>query len=134
MGESTMLAAVFRGPGEIKLEQMPVPRVEHDDDVLMKVQGASICGTDLHILADPPGHPATLGAILGHEYVGQVTEVGAGVAHVRPGDQVVIDANLYCGSCAYCQMGRRNLCLNMSTLGVFKHGGFASYYVGPAAD
>lgn len=129
-----MLAAVFRGPGEVRLEQMPVPQVEHDDDVRMRVLGASICGTDLHILADPPGHPATLGAILGHEYVGEVTHTGAGVKHVKAGDHVVIDANLYCGSCAYCQMGKRNLCLNMSTLGIFRHGGFAPYNVAPAAN
>lgn len=129
-----MLAAVFRGPGELKLEQMPVPRLERDDDVLLKVFGASICGTDLHILADPPGHPATRGAILGHEYVAEVAEVGAAVRHVRPGDHVVIDANLYCGTCDYCQMGRRNLCTNMSTLGIFRHGGFAAWNVAPAAN
>ena len=53
---STMMAAVFRGPGELKLEKMPVPQVTRDHDVLLRVLGASICGTDLHILADPPGH------------------------------------------------------------------------------
>lgn len=131
---STMLAAVFRGPGELKLEQMPVPKVAGADEVLLKVLGASICGTDLHILADPPGHPATLGTILGHEYVAEVVEAGTDVHHVRPGDHVVIDANLYCGTCDYCLMGRRNLCTNMSTLGIFRHGGFAAYNVAPAAN
>ncbi len=127
-----MLAAVFRGPGQLKLEQMPVPRAERDDDVLLRVLGSSICGTDLHILADPPGHPATLGSILGHEYVAVVEQVGPAVEHVRPSDHVVIDANLYCGNCDYCQIGRRNLCTNMSTLGIFRHGGFAAYNVAPA--
>ena len=130
----TMLAAVFRGPGDLKLEQMPVPHIAGDTDVLLKVLGASICGTDLHILADPPGHPATPGTILGHEYVAEVVEAGKGVHHVRPGDHVVIDANLYCGTCDYCLMGRRNLCTNMSTLGIFQHGGFAAYNVAPAAS
>lgn len=129
-----MIAAVFRGPGELKLEKMPVPQIAHDDEVLLRVLGASICGTDLHILADPPGHPATLGTILGHEYVAEVVEAGQGVHHVRSGDHVVIDPNLYCGSCDYCQMGKRNLCTHMSTLGIFKHGGFGTYNVAPAGN
>jgi len=96
------------------------------------VERASICGTDLHILSVPPGHPATSGTILGHEYVATVVEVGSGVTHLRPGDRVVVDPNITCGICEYCRLGFSNMCENMTTLGIFRHGGLAEWNVAPA--
>ena len=61
----TMRAAVFEGEGKLTLREAPIPTVQNPDDVLLKVEAASICGTDVHILHVPPGHPATAGAILG---------------------------------------------------------------------
>ena len=86
----TMEALVFRAPGEWGLEAFPVPKIQKDDDVLLKVNAASICGTDLHILSVPPGHPATQGSILGHEYTATVVDSGTAVQHLKPGDHVVI--------------------------------------------
>jgi len=129
--DSTMLAAVFEGEGRLSLKQVPVPTIQKSDDVLLQVEGAGICGTDVHILEVPPGHPATPGAILGHEYVGQVLEIGAGVKNLRPGDRVVVAPNLYCGLCAYCRAGRPNQCQDFSTLGIYLNGGFAKYNVAP---
>jgi 2-desacetyl-2-hydroxyethyl bacteriochlorophyllide A dehydrogenase len=86
----------------------------------------------LHILSVPPGHPATPGSILGHEYVAKVAEVGSNVAHLQPGDRVVIDPNLTCGYCASCRQGRTNNCENMTTLGIFRHGGLAKLNIAPA--
>jgi len=129
--DSTMLAAVFEGEGRLSLKQMPVPTIQKPDDVLLQVEGAGICGTDVHILEVPPGHPATPGAILGHEYVGQVLEIGAGVKNLRPGDRVVVAPNLYCGLCAYCRAGRPNQCQDFTTLGIYLNGGFAKYNVAP---
>jgi len=129
--DSTMLAAVFEGEGRLSLKQVPVPTIQKPDDVLLQVEGAGICGTDVHILEVPPGHPATLGAILGHEYVGQVLEIGAGVKNLRPGDRVVVAPNLYCGLCAYCRAGRPNQCQDFTTLGIYLNGGFAKYNVAP---
>jgi threonine dehydrogenase-like Zn-dependent dehydrogenase len=126
-----MLAAVFEGEGQLSLKQMPVPAIQRPDDVLLQVEGAGICGTDVHILEVPPGHPATPGAILGHEYVGQVLEIGAGVKNLRPGDRVVVAPNLYCGLCAYCRAGRPNQCQDFTTLGIYLNGGFAKYNVAP---
>src|SRR5947209_15807773 len=71
---ATMRAVVFRGEGKWAVESVAVPRVRADDDVLLKVDRGSICGTDLHILSVPPAHPATPGSILGHEYVATVVE------------------------------------------------------------
>ena len=128
----TMQAVVFHGDGKWGIESAVKPRISADDDVLLRVERASICGTDIHILATPPGHPATPGSILGHEYVATVTEAGAGIGHLRPGDRVVIDPNITCGLCRYCRMGMTNVCENMTTLGIFRHGGLAEFSLAPA--
>jgi len=127
-----MKCAVFHGPGDLRVEERPRPAVTRDDDVLVEVEAASLCGTDLHILADPPGHPATPGTILGHEYIGEVVDAGAAVEDLRRGDRVVVDPNITCGRCPYCRRGSPNLCLNMTTLGIFRDGGFAGHNVAPA--
>jgi 2-desacetyl-2-hydroxyethyl bacteriochlorophyllide A dehydrogenase len=127
-----MRAVVFRGAGEWGLEDYPLPNVKADEDVLLKIDRASICGTDIHILSVPPGHPATPGSILGHEYVATVVEVGPGVRDLQAGDRVVIDPNLTCGLCQYCRLGMSNVCENMTSLGIFRHGGLAEFNLAPA--
>lgn len=132
MAAATMEAAVFRGEGRLTIETVPLPRIRRDDDVLLKVLACGVCGTDLHILSVPPGHPATPNTILGHEYTGEVVEVGAAVTHLKPGDRVVVDANIKCGTCSHCRSGRSHMCENMTTLGIFEDGGFAPFNVAPA--
>ncbi len=129
--DKTMLAAVFEGQGKLSVREVPVPRIKNPDDVLLEVEAAGVCGTDLHILEVPPGHPATPGAILGHEYVGRVLETGSAVSTVQPGDRVVVAPNLYCGICGPCTSGRPNQCEHFTTLGIFLDGGFARYNVAP---
>ncbi len=126
-----MRAVVFRGEGRWGLEDTPRPRIEAGDDVLLEVERASICGTDVHILSVPPGYPATPGSILGHEYVGTVVEVGRGVRNLRPGDRVVVDPNIACGQCHYCRIDLSNVCENRTILGIFRHGGLAEFSVAP---
>ena len=126
-----MKCAVFHGPGDLRVEQRPQPQIGRSTDVLLRVEAASLCGTDLHILANPPGHPATPGAILGHEYLGEIVNAGDAVEGLKVGDRVVVDPNITCGRCAYCRRGANNLCLNMTTLGIFLDGGFAEYKRGP---
>jgi len=128
----TMEAVVFHGPGHWALEELPRPQIQSGDDVLLQVERVSICGTDIHILADPPGHPATPGSVLGHEYVATVRDVGENVSNVKPGDRVVIDPNITCGLCEYCRLGLSNVCENMTSLGIFRHGGLAQFNVAPA--
>jgi threonine dehydrogenase-like Zn-dependent dehydrogenase len=127
-----MKAVVFLGSGRWEIRDVPDPRVARGDDVLVEVERAGICGTDLHILEDPPGHPATPGSILGHEYAGRVVECGREAAGFRPGERVVVDPNIPCGSCESCRAGRSNHCPNMTTLGIFRDGGLARYSVVPA--
>lgn len=127
-----MPAAVFEGKGKLSLQDRPVPSIREDNDVLLKIDIASVCGTDVHILAVPPGHPATENTILGHEYVGTIVDAGDGVTHLKKGDRVVVNPNLVCGYCAYCRKSMPNLCENMTTLGIFIDGGFTQYNVAPA--
>jgi 2-desacetyl-2-hydroxyethyl bacteriochlorophyllide A dehydrogenase len=127
-----MVAAVFEGEGRLTLKEVDVPQVRAPDDVLLAVRAVGICGTDVHILSVPPGHPASPGVILGHEYTAEILQTGERVNHVGPADRVVIDPSVWCGSCAYCQRGLTNLCDRMEGIGVFRHGGFAGFSVVPA--
>lgn len=129
---ASMQAVVFHGEGRWGVESVAVPRITAADDVLLRVERASICGTDIHILSVPAGHPATPGSVLGHEYVATVEETGPGVEHLQPGDRVVIDPNITCGLCRYCRLGMTNVCANMTTLGIFRHGGLAEFSLAPA--
>lgn len=126
-----MLAAVLAREGVLELQERPVPGVERPDDVLIAVEGCGICGTDLHILDSPPGHPATHGAILGHEFIGRIIRTGPAVSTMGPGSRVAVAPNLSCGRCASCKSGRPNHCAEFSTLGIFRDGGLAPYCVAP---
>lgn len=128
---STMLAAVLAREGVLELQQRPVPQLTHPADVLLQVEGCGICGTDLHILQSPPGHPATHGSILGHEFIGRIVEAGSGVTTLRPGQRVAVAPNISCGLCASCKAGRPNHCADFTTLGIFRDGGLAAYAVAP---
>ena len=128
---TTMLAAVLAREGVLELQQRPVPRVTQPTEVLLEVEGCGICGTDLHILQSPPGHPATHGSILGHEFIGRVAEAGSAVQTLRPGQRVAVAPNISCGLCAACKSGRPNHCVDFTTLGIFKDGGLAAYCVAP---
>lgn len=127
-----MQAAVFEGEGQLALKDVAVPEVRNADDVLLRVRAAGICGTDVHILSVPPGHPASPGVIMGHEYTAEVVATGDRVTHVAPGDRVVVDPSIWCGSCSYCQRGLTNLCDQMEGIGIVRDGGFAAFSVVPA--
>ncbi len=107
----TMLAAVFKGEGRLELEERPVPEILQDDDVILQVGAVGICGSDLHILAVPPEHPAKPGVILGHEFAGRVAAAGKSVEGLCPGDHVAVDQNPPCGKCKMCRRGLPNFCI-----------------------
>jgi 2-desacetyl-2-hydroxyethyl bacteriochlorophyllide A dehydrogenase len=120
-----MPAAVLVEEGTLAITERPRPRVRRSGDVLIDVEACGICGTDLHILSTPPGHPFRLGVVLGHEFVGIVTEVGADVRSVRPGDRVVVEANVNCGACRWCHRGLVSHCEHFTSHGIFIDGGLA---------
>lgn len=122
-----MKAAVFEREGVLTLKDVAIPGIERPDQVLIRVEAASICGTDVHITAVPPGYVATPNTILGHEFVGTVEAVGSDVAHLAVGDRVVVNPNNYCGTCTYCRKNLPNECEHIEALGIDYDGAFAGY-------
>ncbi len=105
-----MKAIVYHGPGQKAWEEVPDPVIIDDTDAIVRVDAVTICGTDLHILkGDVPA--VTEGRILGHEAVGTVESVGAGVKNVQVGDRVLVSCITACGSCRYCREGSYGQCL-----------------------
>jgi len=104
-----MKALVYRGPGFKAIEERPKPEIQQPSDAIVKIEFTTICGTDLHILK---GHVATCapGRILGHEGVGVIDSVGAGVTAFRKGDRVLISCISSCGKCEDCRRGMYSHC------------------------
>ena len=128
-----MKAAVFHGPRDIRLEDVREPEVR-PGSVKVKVDWCGICGTDLHeylagpIFVPPVGSPhpitgETLPLTLGHEFAGEVVEVGDGSAVVATGDRVAIEPVFRCGECAACLRGATNLCEKLGFYGLMGGGG-----------
>ena len=105
-----MKALVYQGPGQRGWDNVDDPTIIDATDAIVRIDTSTICGTDLHILkGDVP--ETTEGTILGHEAVGTVVEVGAGVSSVAPGDRVLMSCVSACGRCRYCKQGRYGQCL-----------------------
>jgi len=126
-----MLAGVFKRRGVFEVEERPEPKGLSGEEVLLEVEGCGVCGTDLHILSDPPGHPATEGVILGHEIVARIVEKGAAIRDLEIGSRVLIEPNLKCGFCAPCRKGHPNHCKNLTCIGIFINGGFTRLVKAP---
>ncbi len=121
-------------PG-LELQDVPVPPVG-GGDVLIKVLRTGICGTDLHIRSWDAWAADTLRPplVIGHEIVGRIVEVGAGVDSVSVGEVVSVEGHIVCGRCRHCRAGRRQLCPNTIGVGVDRDGGFAEYIVVPVTN
>ena len=104
---STMKALVFRGPGKIGIEQVPIPKPGPGEAVI-RVTLTTICGTDLHILRGE--YPVKPGLTIGHEPVGAIHELGAGVTGYEVGDRVLVGAITPCGQCSFCLGGHWSQC------------------------
>ena len=99
-----MKAVVFHGIGDIRLDDVPEPRIQDPTDAVVRITASAICGTDLHMIRGTlPGMKP--GTILGHEAVGVVEEVGRDVRNLQPGDRCVVPSTIACGYCSYCQAG-----------------------------
>ncbi|WP_285269046.1 zinc-dependent alcohol dehydrogenase [Kaistella rhinocerotis] len=98
-----MLAMNFRGPFRVRPDRnMPEPQIEHPEDAIVKVLRSCICGSDLHLYHGLV--PDTrVGTTFGHEFIGEVVEVGSGVQKLKVGDKVMVPFNISCGKCAFCK-------------------------------
>jgi threonine 3-dehydrogenase len=124
-----MLALVKTQPGAgLELREVPRPRIGLHD-VLIRVHKTGICGTDLHIESWDPWAAKTIHPpiIVGHEFVGDIVEVGSEVTDFHRGDLVSGEGHVVCGRCRHCLAGRRHLCANSIGLGVGRDGAFAEY-------
>jgi threonine 3-dehydrogenase len=131
-----MLALVKTEPGPgLVLQTVPDPQVGIND-VLIRVRKTGICGTDLHIESWDPWAAKTIHPplVAGHEFVGEIVEVGANVTDFHPGDIVSGEGHVTCGRCRHCMAGRRHLCANTVGLGVGRDGAFAEYVVLPMTN
>src|SRR5438552_11477000 len=104
---SVMKALVFRGPNQIGIERVPLPKPGPGEAVI-RVTLTTICGTDLHILKGE--YPVKSGLIIGHEPVGIIHELGVGISGYRVGDRVLVGAITPCGQCNYCLSGDWSQC------------------------
>jgi threonine 3-dehydrogenase len=131
-----MLALVktAAGPG-LELREWPDPAIAIND-VLIRVHRTGICGTDLHIEAWDPWAAKTIRAplVIGHEFVGEVVEVGSNVIGFAPGDLVSGEGHVVCGRCRHCLAGQRHLCAHTIGLGVGRDGAFAELVVLPMTN
>ena len=117
------------------LQDVPQPK-PGPGEVLIRVLRTGICGTDLHIDAwnEWAQHTIKPGLVIGHEFVGEVVELGEDVANVYPGEIVGAEGHITCGKCRNCLAGRRALCANTVGIGVHRDGAFAEYIVMPAGN
>ena len=127
MSEKMMKGIVFESIGKHKFKTLPIPEIKEDDELLVKIEASSICGSDVHILADPPGAIAVPGTVIGHEMVGHIIGVGKKVDKFKVGDRIVCDPNISCGTCYQCKSGHKNMCQNLHIHGVDRNGFFAEY-------
>jgi threonine 3-dehydrogenase len=117
------------------LESVPVPTVG-PGEVLIRVLKAGICGTDLHIVNWDGWAQRNIRVprIIGHEFVGEIAEIGAGVTGYSVGDRVTAEGHITCGSCRNCRAGKRHLCAHAVGIGGGRDGAFAEYLVMPVGN
>ena len=122
------------GPG-LRLQEVPRPEIGIND-VLIRVHKTGICGTDLHIESWDPWAQKTIHPpqVIGHEFVGEVAEVGSNVTDFHRGELVSGEGHVTCGRCRHCLAGQRHLCVNTVGLGVNRDGAFAEYVALPMTN
>ena len=119
----------------LTVRDLAVPR-PGSGDLLLRVRAAGLCDTDLHIfhrIGEPGRSRMRAPLTLGHEFVGEVVEIGAEAAGFALGDRVAVEPNVYCGVCPPCRAGRHDACVRLQTIGMTRDGAFAEFVVVPAA-
>jgi glutathione-independent formaldehyde dehydrogenase len=122
-----MRAVVYKNPFEVAVEEVPDPRIEHPNDVIVRVDTTAICGSDLHMYEGRTA--AQPGLVFGHENLGTVETVGSGVVTLSIGDRVVMPFNVACGFCKNCVSGYTGFCLTVNP--GFAGGAYGYVAMGP---
>jgi L-gulonate 5-dehydrogenase len=113
-------------PGELVISERPMPEAPGAGKAVVRIKAVGICGSDVHIYHGKNPF-ATYPRVIGHEAVGEIYQVGEGVADFKPGDRVAIDNVLSCGTCYACSVNRHNVCRSVRVLGVHTDGVFQEY-------
>lgn len=123
-----------RAPG-INMEDVPIPKMG-DDEVLIKTLKTSICGTDVHIYKWDAWAQKTIPVpmVIGHEFMGEIAEIGKNVKHLKVGQRVSGEGHITCGICPNCLNGDKHICVNTLGVGVHRHGCFAEFFNLPAEN
>ncbi len=124
-----MRAAVLHGPRDLRVEPLP-DLSPGPGEAVVRVRAVGLCGTDYRIWSGE--RPVTYPLVMGHEFIGEVLDVGAGVSNVRVGEKVAVEPNYSCGACPLCREGNRNLCLARTAVGIDVNGGLAEQACLPA--
>lgn len=127
-----MRAAVFHGPGDIRVEERPKPEINATTDAIVRVTHTAICGSDLWFYRGASDREA--GTPVGHEPMGIVEEVGADVVSIDPGDRVIAPFAISCGRCEFCRKGLHTSCKNSDSWGGDNGGGQSEYVRATNAD
>jgi len=141
----TMRALAWQGKNKVEIVECAKPKIVDPDDVILKVTGTTVCGSDMHLL-----HGAIVelekGDILGHEFMGVVSEIGSNIKNVKPGDRVVASFNIGCGKCWSCKQGLSSTCVKTNssslqnalygnrTCGMFGYSHFTGGFAGGQAE
>jgi threonine dehydrogenase-like Zn-dependent dehydrogenase len=107
-----MKAVVYNGPRSVEVKEMPDPKIQHPNDVIVRITATNICGSDLHMYEGRTDLEA--GKIIDHENLGEILECGPAVASLQPGDRVCIPFNASCGYCKNCERGLTSACLTLN--------------------
>lgn len=129
---------IDKKPGLFFNQNMPIPKLEAPDDVLIKVKATAICGTDMSIYDADKHLMERMGPVMpvvtGHEFCGHVIAYGTGVKHLKEGDYVSSEMHVVCGKCFNCRHGNGHVCIDTVINGVDSDGCFAEYVKVPAAN
>lgn len=133
-----MKAMSYRGPYRVRVEDFPMPQLQHPRDAIVKVRSACICGSDLHLYHGMV--PDTrVGTTFGHEFIGEVVEVGTAVTNLKVGDSVLVPFNIACGECYFCQSELYSCCHESNAMssamgGIFGYSHTAGGFAGGQAE
>lgn len=130
-GETQVKAGVLNRVDELVYTEIDTPNIT-DSELLVRVKAASICGTDLRIYRGKKTKGVRYPSVIGHEFAGEIAQVGASVSGFSVGEHVCVDPVLPCGGCFYCLNGMENVCLNRVAIGYEYDGCFAEYVRIPA--
>ena len=133
-----MLAMNYRGPLRVRIDQKPMPEIQHPQDAIIRVTRSCICGSDLH-LYNGLVPDTRVGSTFGHEFIGVVEEIGSEVQKLKVGDNVLVPFNIACGKCAFCKQGLYGNCHESNPEatavgGIFGYSHTAGGYAGGQAE